>query len=188
MSIILNGTTIQNIIVKDRSGNTLCSDVQIVKVGDTTVFTKEKTQVIFIYYFSWEQKESYIECGETYYNYYPSAPTLSVIIINKSRPVSSISFTGYIDLYENGYGTDTRIINCPNNSKGSLSANGKISLDGERSWTRNYYSNTDEPSVSTKTSLTATITFTDGGTTSVSLPNLSSFYADISQVLYHGYF
>ena len=46
MSIILNGTTIQNIIVKDRSGNVLCSDVQIVKVGNTTVFTKEKTQEI----------------------------------------------------------------------------------------------------------------------------------------------
>ena len=182
MSIILNGTTIQNIIVKDRSGNVLCPDVQIVKVGNTTVFTKEKTQVIFNYYFSWEHSESYTECGETYYSYYPSAPTLSVTIINKSRPVSSISFTGYIDLYGQG---GSRIINCPNNSKGSLSSNGKISLDGERSWT---YSYKDEPLVYTKTSLTATITFTDGGTTSVSLPNLSGFYADISQVLYHGYF
>lgn len=182
-NIILNRTTIKNIIVKDRSGNTLCSNVMLVKVGDTTVFRKD-TSLFISYNVGYTTKEEdYTECGVTYYKYYPAAPKIRVSMLNQARPIRSISFKGYIDLYD--YYSDIRIVNCPDNSKGSLSANGTISLDGTRTYTDSY---SDIPYVYTKGNLVATITFTDGGVINVSMPNLSKFKLSASEYLYKNTF
>lgn len=179
MSIVINGTTVKEIIVKNSEGVVLCDDIKIVKVGGTEVFRKD-TIVNIQYCFQWEKSESYTECGGTYWRYYPSDPYIWVYIKNQAKPISSISFSGYIDLYNE----NIKLVNVKNGSKGSLNSSGRITLSGERDWTNGYSSEEIGPKVRIVSNLTGTITFTDGSTYTFTIPNYGDFYADDYPTIY----
>lgn len=181
MSIKIGNTTVTNIIVKDSSGNILCSDVKLVTANGTSVFRKDTT-VTIQYCFYWEESSEYTECGQTSWQYYPSDPYIYVNINSQAKPISSISFSGYIDLYEE----NSRIVNNASGSKGSLSSSGIVTLSGDKYWTRGY--SYGAPAVKIKSTLTGTITFTDGSTYTFTIPDYSGFYADDDPVVYYGAF
>jgi hypothetical protein len=181
MGIVINGTTVKKIIVKNSEGAVLCDDIKIVKVGGTEVFRKNTT-VEIRYSFQWEKSQTSIECGTTYYHYYPSDPCIDVYINNQARPISSISFSGYIDLYEENH----RLVNVKSGLKGSLSSTGTVTISGDRYWTTG--SPDGEPTVRLVSTLTGTITFTDGSTYTFTIPNYGVFYAYQHPYIYIGSF
>lgn len=149
------GTQITKVIVKDKNGNILTSDLEKIVCGGKTIYVKKCNLTVELLY-GFENYESYVQCNTTYECWYPLPLKLRVSwgITEKIKSVA---------LVINGYSSE-----CFSNiaSSTEITTNGGTKeISAKRSWTSE--TSSDYPAQRTDVlSLNATITYTlfDGTT------------------------
>lgn len=149
------GTQITKVIVKDKNGNTLTSDLEKIVCGGKTIYIKKCNLTVELLY-GFENYESYEKCKTTYERWYP-LPLKLRASWGISEKIKSVKLT--INSYSaecfSNIGTTTEITT--NGASKEISA--------KRSWTSE--TSSDYPAQRTDVlSLNATITYTlfDGTT------------------------
>lgn len=89
------GTQITKIIVKDKNGNTLASDLEKIVCNGNTIYIKQCNLTIQLFY-GFSNIDSWTECGTSYERYYPLPLKFKASwgITEKIKSVQ-FSFSGY---------------------------------------------------------------------------------------------
>lgn len=141
------GTQITKVIVKDKNGNTLTSDLEKIVCGGKTIYIKKCNLTVKLYY-GYSNVNNWTECGTSYSKYYP-LPLKFYASWGISEKIKSVAFEF------SGYSSDC-FTNVTNNT--TITTNGETKeISAKRSW-----SDTDGGYITFATVACIVVTFFDG--------------------------